>query len=104
MSKFLITASVVSAFVIGFVAPASALDIENEDQTEYSINIFSHSPDVVDFKTFKLMPGQSLKGLPCGSSDVCSVQIEDSKNSPWGREAVVATSKMKVKQGRIVRN
>ena len=101
MSKFLITASVVSAFVIGFVAPASALEIQNEDGSEYTVNLYLERPETVDVKTFKIMPGQTLKGL-CG--DRCSVQIDNGRNDFNSFEAVMSDSKVRIKNGSIVRN
>ena len=101
MSKFLITASVVSAFVIGFVAPASALEIQNTDNSEYAINLYVDKPDTVDVKTFKLMPGQNMKGL---CADQCTVQIDDGRNNFDSFVVVLSDSKVRIKNGRIVSN
>lgn len=101
MSKFLVTASVVSAFLIGLASPSSAVEIENNDDNEYTINVYYTGPDTVENKQFKLMPRATLKGLPC--TDACSVHIEGTKGF-WSHEAVVAHSKVKVRGGKIVRN
>ena len=98
MSKFLITASVVSAFAIGFVAPASATEMQNEDGTEYSVNLYTDGADTVYVKTFKIMPGQTLTNL---CKDMCSVQIDGDKSNI---EAVTYNSKVRIKNGRILSN
>ena len=101
MNKFLITASVVSAFLIASVAPASAVDIENEDNSEYTITLFKTGALGNDVKTFKLAPGQTMKGV---CDDMCTLRIESANESFDSYESVVANSKVKIKQGRIIRN